>query len=489
MRLIVALIAIVCALVQVRASPLLSGKEVYLHEDASASFPRLAQVSGKSSAALDPHNIGLSTKPGVKEAHYATLTPDITWQQAHDYCGRFGYSLCEFKEVCNQGEGNDPIGADELPDKQVFVPIKGSSSNPNNVYLALTASAGDGVCTRKLNPDFGTSNKSPPKEITKSLVPCCTSKHVQSRGMKPGIVTTRLASDKMAQKLLGRMYRRRRRLDDEEALKRKEEEERKRKEDEARRIEEERKRVKDGSSPEQAAVSCNAIRKLDPSKYNKDGVYWLTFKNVEKPVKAFCILNPDVDGGGWTLALKSSRGTQFNFDSPHWTQSTLLNENDVSRGDSNAKFHAFNSLEATDLLGLWPDINRVGGSLNLHSYGCWTWMQKGFFNSRATTLTNFFSSVNNHHIGHPHHFTGWNAHGHPFSSQGCHAWYGFNYRLNNNARVRWGFGWNNECDAHSNDVSGGVGMNFRSYSAGDAINCCQNHAGINRDARVEIYVR
>ena len=43
----------------------------------------------------------------------------------------------------------------------------------------------------------------------------------------------------------------------------------------------------------------------------------------------------------------------------------------------------------------------------------------------------------------------------------------------------------------SNDVSGGIGMDsgFGSYSAGDRINCCQDTTGINRSARVEIYVR
>ena len=43
----------------------------------------------------------------------------------------------------------------------------------------------------------------------------------------------------------------------------------------------------------------------------------------------------------------------------------------------------------------------------------------------------------------------------------------------------------------SDDVSGGIGMsgNFGSYSAGDRINCCQNHNGINRSTRIELYFR
>ena len=71
---------------------------------------------------------------------------------------------------------------------------------------------------------------------------------------------------------------------------------------------------------------------------------------------------------------------------------------------------------------------------------------------------------------------------------------------NNNANfsVRWGFGWNENGgglypagDQNSNDVSGGIGMggSFGNYSAGDKINCCQNSSGINRSARVEVYIR
>jgi hypothetical protein len=50
----------------------------------------------------------------------------------------------------------------------------------------------------------------------------------------------------------------------------------------------------------------------------------------------------------------------------------------------------------------------------------------------------------------------------------------------------------------SNDVTGGIGMGLMSglsvatggqYSAGDYISCCSNQTGINRTARVEIYVR
>ena len=68
-------------------------------------------------------------------------------------------------------------------------------------------------------------------------------------------------------------------------------------------------------------------------------------------------------------------------------------------------------------------------------------------------------------------------------------------------RARWGFGWNENGEglypggssgaAGSNDVSGGIGLdsNAGNISAGDRINCCNDTTGINRQARVEIYVR
>ena len=69
--------------------------------------------------------------------------------------------------------------------------------------------------------------------------------------------------------------------------------------------------------------------------------------------------------------------------------------------------------------------------------------------------------------------------------------YGINYFNNQSARVRWGFAWNNETDENTNDVSGGIGMSdtYQSFSAGDIINCCEINQGINRSARVEVYIR
>jgi len=67
--------------------------------------------------------------------------------------------------------------------------------------------------------------------------------------------------------------------------------------------------------------------------------------------------------------------------------------------------------------------------------------------------------------------------------------YGFNYQGNASHKVRWGVAWNNEADQATNDVSVGIGLAARSYSAGDAYGCCGTFAGIDRSARVELYIR
>jgi hypothetical protein len=106
-----------------------------------------------------------------------------------------------------------------------------------------------------------------------------------------------------------------------------------------------------------------------------------------------------------------------------------------------------------------------------------------------------FSTANNNFISDAALFDG---KGTAFSGQTDVRFYGFNYTGNSGAKVRWGFGWNENggglypnADQGSNDVSGGIGMgsNFGNYSAGDKNACCSNTLGINRSARVEVYIR
>lgn len=257
--------------------------------------------------------------------------------------------------------------------------------------------------------------------------------------------------------------------------------------------------ISDGLSSQTAANSAMEIKQNFPDA--PDGQYWIRFPNGSVK-QIYCIMNNAVNGGGWMLMMKTTAGNTFNYDSPYWTTDNTLNESDVTRNDGDAKYETMNSFLAKDMLALWPDIpsdynnSSTGGSINLAaSYNNWSWLQNNFNNGEKITPLQFFSTANNNFLGDAELYEG---KGTAFSGQGDVRFYGFNYTGNNNARVRWGFGWNEnggglypDGDQGSNDVSGGIGMSssYGEYSAGDRINCCENSVGINRSARVEIYVR
>lgn len=267
---------------------------------------------------------------------------------------------------------------------------------------------------------------------------------------------------------------------------------------------------RDGSSAAKAATSAAAIKAATGT--NTDGVYWIDLPTVG-PTQVYCIMNSAYDGGGWMMILKATTGTTFNYSANYWTTNNTLNPTDNTTNNADAKFNTFNYFAGKDFMARWPDIG-AGGSIA--GRGMWTWLQNDYHTSRTTPL-NFFSnrttmknyttstaSGSGNFFGLAKSYSGW-ASG-VFSSQNAINFYGFNYdntpnSYSTNARVRWGFGWNENGEgnfpgtssaaAGSNDVSGGIGMDstFGSYSAGDRINCCQDTTGINRSARVEMYVR
>ena len=129
------------------------------------------------------------------------------------------------------------------------------------------------------------------------------------------------------------------------------------------------------------------------------------------------------------------------------------------------------------------------------SYNNWAWLQNDFNNGVRIAPVDFWNNISNKFIMDANLFPG---KGLAFSSQTDVRFYGYNYNRFAGFRVRWGFAWNENGGGlypngieGSNDVSGGIGLdvNFLNYSAGDVIQCCQNGIGINRPARVELYVR
>jgi hypothetical protein len=263
--------------------------------------------------------------------------------------------------------------------------------------------------------------------------------------------------------------------------------------------------IPDGSSAEKAAPSASYLVSLG---LTADGVYWINLPTAG-PTQVYCILNPAYDGGGWMMAMKATTGTTFNYSANYWTTANTLNPTETNRNNGDAKFNSMNYFQSKDMMAIWPDISN-GGSIPSSTLG-WTWLQNNFNDGTRITPISFFGITyptmntggSGKFIQDAKTFSGW-ASG-VFSSQVDIRFYGFNYINNPNygtqVKVRWGFGWNENGEGlypssgggapGSNDVTGGIGLDTGggSYSAGDRINCCQDTIGINRSARVEVYVR
>lgn len=240
----------------------------------------------------------------------------------------------------------------------------------------------------------------------------------------------------------------------------------------------------DGSTSTLAAPSASFIKNATGT--NTDGVYWINLPIVG-PTQVYCIMDSAWDGGGWMMAMKAAAtGTTFNYDSTYWTAANTLNPTATNQTAGDAKFNTMNYFRAKDIMARWPDIAVNGGGIP--GRGVWTWLENNFYYGTRSTLINFFSITNNVYKNDAKLVANWQSG--VFSSQVGYKWYGLNYTENTAARVRWGFGWNNETNGFSNDVSGGIGLAFGvNWSAGDRISCCNDTLGINRQARVEIYVR
>jgi len=272
-----------------------------------------------------------------------------------------------------------------------------------------------------------------------------------------------------------------------------------------------------GLSSDQASTSAAQILSDYPS--STDGVYWIDLPTVG-PTQIYCLMDTNYDGGGWMLAMKATTGTTFNYSANYWTTTNTLNptQNNLNNGD--AKYNTMNYFAATDLLATWPDLGVSGSnSGSISGRSKWNWHQNDFNGGTAQTLTSFFTSPSNltqttggggtgYYISDASSFAGRATGGvTKFSGQTDIRFYGFNYSSNqdtnyaHNAKVRWGFAWNENGEGAwpgsyvtyrgSNDVSGGIGMdaNYDNYSAGDHINCCNNSTGVNRSARVELWIR
>lgn len=255
----------------------------------------------------------------------------------------------------------------------------------------------------------------------------------------------------------------------------------------------------DGLTSQTAAFSAEDIVRSYPNA--ADGVYWINLPTVG-PTQVYCIMNTVYDGGGWMMAMKATRGNTFEFSSSYWTSTNTLNTTAYNRNDGDAKFNTMNYFAARDMMAIFPDISN-GGSISSSTIG-WTWLENNFYGGTRIVPITFWNTVDRYFIKDAKTFSGWGSG--VFSSQVDVRFYGFNWRNNqaisNGTRTRWGFGWNENGgglypngNMDSDDVAGGIGMNGvqqntgAKYSAGDVIGCCQDTTGINRSARVEVYIR
>jgi len=248
----------------------------------------------------------------------------------------------------------------------------------------------------------------------------------------------------------------------------------------------------DGFTAARAGISALLIKTDYPSSTN--GVYWIDVPGYG-PKQTYCLMDNKYNGGGWMLAMKATGGNTFNYDANFWTTPNTLNPSDITLNDADAKYDVMNGFQAKDIMALWPDISNISSeSGSIDGLTQWSWLQNNFNSgSRITLIAKFAAGIQDTYYtanDGSMSFSGFNSG--IFSKQEGFTFYGINYSGNANAKVRWGFAWNNEADQGSNDDSGGLGMstNYGNYSAGDFYwNGGLSTSGINRSARVELYIR
>jgi len=247
----------------------------------------------------------------------------------------------------------------------------------------------------------------------------------------------------------------------------------------------------DGATRNRAAPSAKFIQQA--YKKTTDGVYWINLPTVG-PTQIYCIMNPDVGGGGWMMAMKATQGTTFQYSSNYWTTNNNLNTSDTTRSDADAKFDTFNYFPATDWMAIFPDAGYNGGDL-LSGLGlAWTWIELNAVNMVIPPSTWFsygvqYTKLSNgvgYYLTNPTPSASSKYNSFIWVNQTGFQWYGFNYTSSNapaSNNVRWGWGWNDQADQNSNDYRGGIGLNINNWSAGS------QPSGLNRSMRFEMYVR
>ena len=241
-----------------------------------------------------------------------------------------------------------------------------------------------------------------------------------------------------------------------------------------------------GRSVTNPASSCmDALKHSRPANAGVNGVYYINYNDGNGVVPVYC--DQTSYDGGWDLIMKMGEGTTFNYGSTYWSTTAVLGEKenlDATFGSDN-KYYGYNS----------GQYNEVLARFSYNGYE-WDWPITSMKNSPSTiTPLNFFNGPQlylGNQISSPYFTNGATFGQNKWSAQGGYQNFGVNNCCNSNACIRFGFVWNNENDCGSNDVSSGIGMNtgeFRGYSVGDAIGCCQSVTGTNTAFSAQLFAR
>jgi hypothetical protein len=112
----------------------------------------------------------------------------------------------------------------------------------------------------------------------------------------------------------------------------------------------------DGLSAVTAATSCLALRSGGQI---ANGVYWLdpTHGGPSAAFHVYCDMT--TNGGGWTMIMKASATTTFQWSSTYWTTTATLNTTDLDPSvDADAKYASFNLVPGTQMMYYRPGVGQ-----------------------------------------------------------------------------------------------------------------------------------
>ena len=165
------------------------------------------------------------------------------------------------------------------------------------------------------------------------------------------------------------------------------------------------------------------------------------------------------DGGGWTLIMKAAGvdgDTTFAYASSVWTDTTTLNETDLTVASGDAKYQSYLYLPFDTIRG---EIGTDGTPADNYRFS--------FAVTGTTSATALFSTAQDSLFVSPYPFAPPTP---PFSAQpNCHQ-FGINL-VYGDSSVRFGWTGNNENDCASNDTAAGFAAHYGSGDHGAGYTC------------------